>query len=75
MESNEELRDPAADRGGTHTILSAAGLAVLLVSLPGGAALTGLLAIGHTKILQDAQPPFAVGDRVRIVNGARLERA
>ena len=75
MESNEELRDPAADRGGTHPILIAAGVAVLLFSLLGAAALTGFLPIGNTKMSQDAQPPFAVGDRVRIVNGARLERA
>lgn len=75
MESNEELWEPAAERGRTHPILIAAGVAVLLFSLLGAAALTGFLPIGNTRLSQDAQPPFAVGDRVRIVNGASLERA
>lgn len=48
VEYNEELWEPAADRGRTHPILIAAGVAVLLFSLLGAAALTGFLPIGNT---------------------------
>ena len=52
MESAEQPR--------THPILIAAGVAVLLFSLLGAAAL--------------AQPSFAVGERVRISDAAGSER-
>lgn len=60
----------------THPILITAGVAVLLFSLLGAAALTGIpptatpkagdAAVAHSR---------AVGDRVRIVDGKSIERA
>jgi hypothetical protein len=105
------------DQGRTHPILIAASVAVLLFSLLGAAALTGVLpsafprpvvapcadcgvveAIRSTggaiennqsawrvsvrlddgslrTLPQRAQPPYAVGERVRIIDSFGLERA
>ena len=42
----------------------------------GRRAVTVRLEDGSVRTLQQgAQPPFAVGDRVRIVDGSRIERA
>lgn len=49
METSEEIWEPIVDRGKTHPILIAAGVAVLLFSMLGAAALTGVLPIGYTR--------------------------
>jgi outer membrane lipoprotein SlyB len=64
-----------AERAGTHPILIAAGVAVLLFSLLGAAALTGVLPVGNTKpgepgVLPQAAPAAAAHPAQRKVAAA-----